>query len=295
MQKKLAQFHKPLTAYLLLAPQLIVTLVFFIWPAGNALWNSFLTGDAFGFHHYFVWFRNYTNLVKDSDYLHSIGVTFIFSISVAAVTLTLGLFMAVMANRVVRGSSAYKTLLIWPYAVAPAVAGIMWRFLFNPAVGILSYVAEKIGYDWNYMLHAKQAFLLIIIAASWQQFSYSFLFFLAGLQAIPRSLLEAAAIDGAGPKRRFFTIVFPLLSPTTFFLFVINVIYAFFETFGVIQVVTQGGPADSTNILVYKVYNDGFLGLDLGASAAQSVVLMLIVVLLTIIQFRYVERRVHYR
>jgi sn-glycerol 3-phosphate transport system permease protein len=295
MSRETAQFRKPFIAFCLLAPQLLITLIFFIWPAGEAVWGSFHQGDAFGLTSHFSWLANYQDLFSDPYYLKSIWVTFVFSISVSILTLALGMLMAVMANRVVRGATTYKTLLIWPYAVAPAVAGILWRFLFNPAVGVLAYSLDKFGIDWNYMLHAKQAMWLVIIAAVWQQFSYNFLFFLAGLQAIPKSLLEAAAIDGAGPKRRFFSIVFPLLSPTTFFLLIINMIYAFFDTFGIIQVVTQGGPYDSTNILVYKVYNDGFVGLDLGGSAAQSVVLMVIVIALTVIQFRYIERKVHYQ
>lgn len=291
---KRVQFNSRTIALLLVAPQIIITLVFFIWPSFEALKQSFFRGDAFGLHSHFVWFGNFVNLFTDSVYLNSIGLTLFFSVAVSLLTLASGLLMATLANRVIRGSSGYKTLLIWPYAVAPAVAGILWRFLFNPAVGVFSYWLHLLGYDWNFMLNGKQAMFLVIMASSWQQFSYNFLFFLAGLQAIPKSLIEAAAIDGASPWKRFWHIVFPLLSPTTFFLLVINMIYAFFDTFGVIQIVTQGGPANSTNTLVYKVYNDGFVGLSLGGSSAQSVVLMVIVILLTVLQFRYVERKVHY-
>lgn len=280
--------------YLFVAPQVIITLIFFIWPALTAIKQSVFHSDAFGIHHYFAGLDNFRDILQSAEYLKAVLVTLIFSVSVTALTMASGLLMAVLVNRVVYGSGAYKTLLIWPYAVAPAVAGILWRFLFNPAIGVISYVLEQLGYNWNYLLHPHQALLLVIIAASWQQFSYNFLFFLAGLKAIPQSLLDAAALDGAGVYRRFWTVVFPLLSPTTFFLLVINLIYAFFDTFGIIQVVTQGGPAAATNILVYKVYNDGFVGLNAGSSAAQSVILMVIVISLTVIQFRYIERKVHY-
>ncbi|MDH3970500.1 MAG: sn-glycerol-3-phosphate ABC transporter permease UgpA, partial [Rhodospirillales bacterium] len=238
--------------------------------------------------------ENFAELFGDPWYLQSIQVTAVFSVSVALLALTTALYLAVQADRVIRGAMAYKTLLVWPYAVAPAVAGVLWLFLFNPTLGIVAYALRKLGYDWNHLLDGDQAMFLVVIAAAWKQISYNFLFFLAGMQAIPRSLIEAAAIDGAGPARRFWTIVFPLLTPTTFFLMVINVVYAFFDTFGIIHQVTEGGPAGATNILVYKVFRDGFIGLDLGGSAAQSVVLMAIVIALTVIQFRYIERKVHY-
>ncbi len=290
---KRAVYKQSFFPYLLVLPQLIITFIFFFWPALDAIEGSFYRQDAFGIHEHFVWFSNFTELFSNTDYLNSFSVSFIFVFFVTITSLFFALLLAVLVNRVLR-SSAYKTLLIWPYAVAPAVAGVLWRFLFDPAVGIITYLLQMLGYNWNFLLNGKQALLLVIIAASWQQFSYNFIFFLAGLAAIPKSLIEAAAIDGAGPVRRFWTIVFPLLSPTTFFLLSINLIYAFFETFGVISTVTEGGPANATNILVYKVYFDGFFGLNIGSSDAQSVILMIIVLLLTVIQFRYIERRVHY-
>jgi sn-glycerol 3-phosphate transport system permease protein len=241
-----------------------------------------------------VWFDNFERVLSDPGYLHSLQVTVVFSIAVTVLGLSVALLLAMMADRVIKGASAYKTILIWPYAVAPAIAGVLWLFMFNPSVGIIAYLLRGIGIDWNHQLNGTQAMILVVIAAAWKQISYNFLFFLAGLQAIPKSLIEAAAIDCAGPGRRFWTIIFPLLSPTTFFLIVINVVYAFFETFGIIHAVTQGGPARATEILVYKVFRDGFIGLDLGGSAAQSVILMLIVVLLTVVQVRYIERRVQY-
>jgi sn-glycerol 3-phosphate transport system permease protein len=280
--------------YVLVAPQIAVTLIFFIWPASQALYQSVLIEDPFGLSSTFVWGENFAELFGDPQYLHSIRVTAVFSVSVALLALAAALYLAVQADRVIRGAMAYKTLLVWPYAVAPAVAGVLWLFLFNPTLGIVAYALRKLGYDWNHLLDGGQAMFLVVIAAAWKQISYNFLFFLAGMQAIPRSLIEAAAIDGAGPARRFWTIVFPLLTPTTFFLLVINVVYAFFDTFGIIHQVTEGGPAGATNILVYKVFRDGFIGLDLGGSAAQSVVLMAIVIALTVVQFRYIERKVHY-
>lgn len=280
--------------YLLLAPQLAVTLVFFIWPAVQALYQSLLVEDAFGLSTEFVWFENFEELFSDPLYLDTFINTVVFSSLVAFASMSLALLLAVMADRTIKGATAYKTLLIWPYAVAPAVAGVLWFFMFNPVVGINAYLLRGIGYDWNHYLDGGDAMALVVIAASWKQISYNFLFFLAGLQAIPRSLIEAAAIDGAGPFKRFWTIIFPLLSPTTFFLLVVNVVYAFFDTFGIIHATTEGGPAGATQILVYKVFSDGFIGLDLGGSAAQSVVLMVIVISLTVVQFRYIERRVEY-
>jgi sn-glycerol 3-phosphate transport system permease protein len=281
--------------YLLVAPQVVITILFFIWPASRALYQSLLLEDAFGMSSKFVWFENFQALFANDQYLETFGRTFVFSISVAALSMSVALLMAVMAERVIKGSTAYRTLLIWPYAVAPAVAGALWMFLFDPTLGIVAYAFDMMGYtEWNFRLNGGEAMVLVIGAAAWKQISYNFLFFLAGMQAIPKSLIEAAAIDGAGPGRRFWTIVFPLLSPTTFFLLVVNVVYAFFDTFGIIHAVTKGGPAKATEILVYKVYNDGFVGLDLGSSAAQSVILMAIVIVLTVIQFRYIERRVSY-
>lgn len=293
MEKRVI-FRHPVLPYLLLAPQIVITLVFFIWPAGQALKQSFFIEDAFGLSSEFVWLENFAELFADPLYLESMRITAVFSASVALLALTSALYLAVQADRVIRGAMAYKTLLIWPYAVAPAVAGVLWLLLFNPVMGYLPYLMLGAGYRWNAQINGDQAMMLVVVAAAWKQISYNFLFFLAGLQAIPKSLIEAAAIDGAGPARRFWTIVFPLLTPTTFFLLVINIVYAFFDTFGIIHAVTDGGPAGATNILVYKVFNDGFIGLDLGGSAAQSVVLMAIVITLTVVQFRFIERRVHY-
>lgn len=293
MEKRVVFHHRTLP-WLLLAPQLAITLIFFFWPAGQALWQSFRLVDPFGLSSQFVGLANFTDLFSSPEYLNSFRTTAWFSALVAFFGLSISLLLAVMADRVVRAAAFYKTLLIWPYAVAAAVAGVLWLFLFSPSVGILAVFMVKIGLQWNPRLNGTDAMALVVFASVWKQISYNFLFFLAGLQSIPRSLIEAAAIDGAGPGRRFWTIVFPLLSPTTFFLLIINFIYAFFDTFAVIDVVTQGGPGHATDILVYKVYNAGFKGLDLGSSAAQSVVLMLIVVILTALQFRYVDRKVNY-
>ena len=293
MEKRVV-FNDRLLPYLLVTPQIIITIVFFFLPAGQALLQSVLQEDAFGLSSEFVWFDNFVRIFEDDTYLNSFGVTVIFSVCVTFFGLSLSLLLAVMADRVIRGAMVYKTFLIWPYAVAPAVAGVLWGFLFNPTVGTIAYFLKALGYDWNYILNGNQALFLVIVAACWNQISYNFIFFLAGLQSIPKSLIEAAAIDGAGPGRRFWTIIFPLLSPTGFFLLVVNVVYAFFSTFGIIHAVTAGGPAKATEILVYKVWSDSFRALDLGGSAAQSVVLMAVVIGLTIAQFRYIERRVHY-
>jgi sn-glycerol 3-phosphate transport system permease protein len=287
-------FEQRLTPYLLVAAQLAITLVFFIWPAAQAFYQSTISEDAFGLSTTFVGLANFERLFTDSLYLYSIEITLLFSALVAASSLSIALLLAAMADRVIRGSAIYKTLLIWPYALAPAISGVLWLLLFNPTIGVVSYALRQVGYSWNNFLSGTDAMILIVAAAAWKQVSYNFLFFLAGLQSIPRSLIEAAAIDGAGPAKRFWTIVFPLLSPTTFFLVVVNLVYAFFDTFGLVHTTTAGGPAHATEILVYKVYRDGFVGLDVGGSAAQSVVLMAIVVLLTAIQFRYVERKVVY-
>ena len=293
MEKRVV-FKNRWLPYVLVTPQITITLVFFIWPASQALMQSVLVEDPFGLRSEFVWFDNFIELFSDPHYLGSLKTTLIFSSSTAFLALSLALILAVMADRVIKGATIYKAALLWPYAVAPAVAGVLWLFLFSPANGILALGLKSLGYDWNHVLKGEQAMVLVVIAAAWKQIAYNFLFFLAGLQMIPKSLIEAAAIDGARPARRFWTIIFPLLSPTTFFLIVVNVVYAFFETFGIIHAVTQGGPYKATDILVYKVYADGFIGLDLGGSAAQSVVLMAIVVTLTVIQFRYLERRVQY-
>lgn len=280
--------------YLLVAPQLAITVVFFFWPAGQALWYAFLRQDAFGMNAEFAGLENFVYLVNDPSYLASFKTTTIFSLLVATGGIVIALALAVMANRVVRGALAYRTLLIWPYAVAAAVAGVLWGFLFAPSIGIVTFVLRQFNIDWNWVLQGDQAMVLVVIASIWKQISYNFLFFLAGLQSIPKSLIEAAAIDGARPARRFWTIVFPLLSPVTFFLLVVNIVYAFFDTFGVIDATTEGGPAGATQILVYKVYVDGVKSADLGGSSAQSAILMLIVIALTIVQFRFVERKVTY-
>jgi sn-glycerol 3-phosphate transport system permease protein len=292
--EKRVVFRSAWLPYALLAPQIAVTLVFFFWPAAQAFWFSFQIQDAFGLRTEFVGLANFERLFGDEHYRASFATTAVFSSLVAFSGIGISLLLATMADRVLRGALAYKTLLIWPYAVAPAVAGVLWAFLFAPSIGIITYVLKRAGIDWNWIINGDQAMLLVVIASVWKQISYNFLFFLAGLQSIPRSLVEAAAIDGAGPLRRFWTIVFPLLSPTTFFLLVVNIVYAFFETFGVIDATTQGGPGTSTQILVYKVYHDGVKAADLGGSSAQSVILMFIVIVLTVVQFRFIERRVQY-
>lgn len=280
--------------YALVLPQITVTVVFFFWPALQALWFSLQLQDPFGESSRFAGLSNFEALWQDTAYLASFQTTAVFSLLVAVLGIAISLGLAVLAHRVARGALLYRTLLIWPYAVAPALAGVLWAFLFAPSVGVVSHALRLAGVDWNWVLRGDQAMLLVVLAATWKQISYNFLFFLAGLQAIPPSLLEAAAIDGAGPVRRFWSIVFPLLSPTTFFLLVVNIVYAFFDTFGVIDATTAGGPAQATNILVYKVYTDGVKSADLGGSSAQSVVLMAIVIALTAVQFRFVERKVQY-
>ncbi|MBJ7537957.1 sn-glycerol-3-phosphate ABC transporter permease UgpA [Marinomonas transparens] len=280
--------------WLLLLPQLLVTAIFFLWPAEQALEQAFYQEDAFGLSREFVGLENFVYLFTDPLYYQSMLTTLVFSFSVAIMGMSVALFLAVMADRVIRGKLTYQTLLIWPYAVAPALAGVLWWILFDPSMGPIALWLGSAGVDWNHYLDGNQAMILVVIASTWKQISYNFLFFLAGLQAVPRSLIEAASIDGASPVKRFWTIVFPLLSPTTFFLLVVNLVYAFFETFGVIDATTKGGPGQSTNTLVYKVFEDGFIGLDLGGSAAQSVVLMAIVGVLTVIQFRFIERKVQY-
>jgi len=294
MQTKRTVFPNKILPYLLLAPQMAITLIFFIWPALLAFWQSFLREDAFGFKTTFVWFDNYRRLFADPYYLNSFGRTLLFAGLVAFLSMGIALLLAIAASRVLRASKVYSTLIVWPYAVAPAIAGILWWFMFNPAIGIITYMLRTMGVQWNHLLNADNAMTLIVIASVWKQVSYNFLFFLAGLQSIPRSLEEAAAIDGAGPVKRFWTIVFPLISPTTFYLLVMNVVYATFDTFGVVDATTAGGPAKATEILVYKVYFDGFVGLNFGSSSAQSVILMAMVVGLTVIQFRFIERRVQY-
>lgn len=287
-------FPNKILPYLLLAPQIILTLVFFFWPASQAIYQSMLREDPFGLKSTFVGFANFSNILSDPNYLHAFQVTIVFSALTALVSMAVALLLATAADKVVRGQTFYRTLLIWPYAIAPAVAGILWLFLFHPSIGLFGrmFMAAGVNFDWK--LNGGQALTLVILASAWKQVSYNFLFFLAGLQAIPKSVLEAAAIDGAGASRRFWTIIFPLLSPTTFFLLVVNLVYAFFDTFGVIDALTKGGPGQATTTLIYRAYIDGRVNLDIGSSAAQSVVLMGVVIALTVVQFRYIERKVHY-
>ena len=288
-------FSNRVLPYLLILPQLIVTLTFFYWPALQGLFQALMRSDPFGLHNQFIWFENFIDLFKDPLYLKSIVVTLMFSFAVATVSISTGLFIASMANRALRFKAVTRTLLIWPYAVAPAISGILWLFLLHPSYGIVALTIKSwFGMDWNPVLRGSDAMIMVIMASAWKQISYNFVFFMAGLQAVPHSLIEAAVMDGASPFRRFWAITFPLLSPTLFFVTVMNLIYSFFETFGVIHTVTQGGPGGATNILVYKVYQDGFIGLNLGSSAAQSIVLMSLIVVITIVQFKYVERKVHY-
>jgi sn-glycerol 3-phosphate transport system permease protein len=279
---------------LLVAPQLIISFMFFFYPSGQAIWNSLFLPDPFGLKTEYVGLDNFRFLLTDSYYLASFKTTIIFSTAVSVSSMAIGLYLAALADRLIKGAGVYQTLLIWPYAIAPAIAGVLWLFLFNGNIGLISYYLQGIGYDWNHTLDGDQAMFLVVLASSWGRISYNFLFFLAGLQAIPKSIIEAAAIDGASFWRRFLTIVIPLLSPITFFLLVVNIVYAFFDTFGIVHTITSGGPEQDTNILVYKVFSDGFVSQDLGSSAAQSVILLFLVGVLTIIQFKYIEKKVHY-
>ncbi len=289
-----ATFPHRFLPWLLVLPQLLISLVFFYWPALQAMWQSTLKEDPFGLSSRFVGLENFRKVLSDPAYLNSFQVTAFFSVVTAFLSMSLALLLAVQVEKVLTGKAFYRTLMIWPYAVAPAIAGMLWLFMFNPSFGTLAWPLRQMGIDWDPLLNSGQAMGLVIAAASWKQISYNFLFFVAGLQAIPKSLIEAAAIDGAGSARRFWTIVFPLLAPTTFFLLVVNSVYALFDTFGIIHAVTGGGPGKATETLVYKVYNDGYNNFLLGSSAAQSVILMAIVITLTAFQFKYVERRVHY-
>ena len=279
---------------LLVAPQLIISFIFFFYPSGQAIWNSLFLPDPFGLKTEYVGLDNFSFLLTDSYYLASFKTTIIFSTAVSVSSMAIGLYLAALADRLIKGAGVYQTLLIWPYAIAPAIAGVLWLFLFNGNIGLISYYLQGIGYDWNHTLDGDQAMFLVVLASSWGRISYNFLFFLAGLQAIPKSIIEAAAIDGASFWRRFLTIVIPLLSPITFFLLVVNIVYAFFDTFGIVHTITSGGPEQDTNILVYKVFSDGFVSQDLGSSAAQSVILLVLVGVLTVIQFKYIEKKVHY-
>ena len=292
MQK--VAFPNKVLPYVLVAPQIILTVIFFFWPASQAIYQSLMREDPFGLRSTFVGLANFQLVLSDPNYLHSFKITIVFNVLTTLLAMGAALLLATAVDKVVKGQTFYRTLLIWPYAVAPAVAGMLWLFMFNPAMGTLAYLLRKNGIYWDPLLNGDQAMGLIVVAAAWKQISYNFLFFVAGLQAIPKSLIEAAAIDGARGARRFWTIVFPLLAPTTFFLMVVNIVYAFFDTFGIIHSVTGGGPAKATETLVYKVYNDGFVNLSFGTSAAQSVILMVIVIALTAIQFRFIEKRVHY-
>ena len=292
--EKRAVFRSNWLPWVLIAPQAAVIAVFFFWPAAQVLLQSVQQTNPFGTSVEWVALENFENLWNDPTYLASFSTTAVFSVLVAVLGISISLLLAVFADRIVKAALAYRTLLILPYAVAPAVAGVLWLFMLAPSVGVVSFWLRALGVDWNPLLDGQQAMAMVVIAAVWKQISYNFLFFLAGLQSIPKSLIEAAAIDGARPWRRFWTIVFPLLSPTTFFLLVINIVYAFFETFGIIDAATSGGPGKDTSILVYKIYYDGFKAMDLGAAAAQSVVLMTIVIALTVVQFRFVEKKVNY-
>ncbi|MFT4268365.1 MAG: sn-glycerol-3-phosphate ABC transporter permease UgpA [Xenophilus sp.] len=293
MEKRVL-FRSAWLPWALVAPQLVVVGVFFFWPAFQALIQSLQQQDAFGSSITWVGLDNFQALWNDETYLHSVQVTLVFSLSVTALGLSIALMLAAFADRIVRGSAFYRTFMILPYAVAPVVTGVLFSFMFSSSLGVAAYWLKKMGVDWNYLLNSSQAMALVVMAAAWKQISYNFLFFLAGLQSIPKSLVEAAAIDGAGPLKRFFSIQLPLLSPTAFFLLVINMVYAFFDTFAIIDAITQGGPGRDTATLVYRVYFDGFRGMDAGSAAAQSVVLMAIVIALTVIQFRFVEKKVHY-
>lgn len=286
--------HQNKYAWLFIIPQLLVTLVFFIWPAWSALDQSFFYTDAFGVHQHFAGLSNFFDLLHDSAYAKAVWVTFIIALSVTALTMGFGLMMAVLVNNREKSQSVYKSLMIWPYAIAPAVAGILWRFLCHPTLGWLTHILDSVGIHFDYINNAQQAMLVVILTASWQQFSYNFLFYFAAIRAIPTVLIDASIIDGAGPWQRFWHIIVPLLSPTTFFLLLMNLIYGFFDTFGIIQVMTHGGPGNSTTNLIYKVYQDGFEGMDLGSSSAQSVLLMLLVIMVSLIQFKYLEKKVHY-
>ena len=292
---KRSHFTSKFLAYLLITPQILVTLTFFYWPAAQGLLQSVMLSDPFGQRNQFVWLDNFIGIFTDPLYLKSVGITLVFSFAVAVLAILTGLLIATMANRALIAKTPIRTLLIWPYAVAPAISGILWLFLLHPSFGVIAiFIKRRLGIDWNPVLNGTDAFIMVVLASAWKQISYNFVFFMAGLQAVPHSLIEAAAMDGAGPFRRFWAITLPLLSPTLFFLMVMNVIYAFFETFGVIHTVTQGGPGGATTTLVYKVYQDGFIGLNLGSSAAQSVVLMALIVIITVLQFKYVERKVQY-
>lgn len=291
---KRTQFQNSPIPYLFVAPQIAIIAIFFLWPAGQAVYQSFLLEDAFGLSSQFVWFRNYEDTILNRVWLETAVFTLVFSALVSFFSLAIALILAVRANEVLHAGGPYKTLLIWAYAVAPPVAGLIGNLLFNPLIGDMFHLLNAMGWDFNHNQDGFDAGFMVILIAVWKQVSVNFIFFLAGLQGIPASVQEAARLDCKSAERRFWTITFPLLAPTSFFLLVINVTYAFFETFGIIDVTTRGSPGGATSTLVYKVYVDGFLGADLGGSSAQSVILLLMVLALTVFQFKFIERKVHY-
>lgn len=281
-------------AALFIAPQLLITFVFFIWPACSALRGAFFYTDAFGLQEHFAGWCNFFDLFFDSSYIKAAWVTLVIAVSITFLTMSLGLMMAYLVNKRGKSQGIYKGLLIWPYAVAPAVAAMLWRFLCHPALGWVTQFFQYLGFSFDYMNNAHQAMGVVILAGCWQQFSYNFLFYFAALKAVPQSIIEAAIIDGASPRQRFWQVIMPLLSPTSFFLLIMNLMYGFFDTFGIIQVMTQGGPGASTTNFIYKVYEDGFVGMDLGSASAQSVLLMLFVGVISWLHFLYLEKKVHY-
>lgn len=288
-------FRSRALPYMLLVPQLLILFVFFYWPAGQAVYQSLMTTDAFGGNPQFVGLENFQRLFDSPEYLESVRTTLFFSALVTGLSTGIGLLLALFVDRAARGRGTYRTLLLWPYAVAPVIVGVLWIFLLDPSIGLVAFMLTKwLGIEWRPALTPSHGLALVVIASVWKQISYNFIFFLAGLQAIPRFLIEQAAIDGASVLRRTRDIVIPLLGPTTFFLIVMNVVYAFFETFGIVHIMTRGGPGTATTILAYKTFRDGFVSQDFGSSGAQSVILMIMVVLLTLAQFKFVERRVHY-
>lgn len=288
-------FKNKLLPYLLLAPQLLITLIFFIWPAAKTMIFSVQAVDPFGNDSTFVGLDNFIEIFEDEHYLASFKTTIIFTFLVTSIGLTVSLFFAALVDYIVKAKTLYRTLFILPYAVAPAIAAVLWGFLFNPSFGIVVKIFEYFGLLWSHAQDNVQAMILVVLASVWKQISYNFLFFLAALQAVPKSLMEAAAVEGAGPIRRFIGISLPLIAPITFFLLIINIVYAFFDTFAIIDAATQGGPVQATTTLIYKIYRDGMTGLDLSISAAQSIILMICVGILTFIQFKYIEKRVSYQ
>ena len=292
---KRSVFRNRALPYLLLLPQLAVTVVFFFWPAWESLRLSFFRTSAFGDRVTFVGLDNFTKLLGDPDYYQSVLNSFVFAFGVTGIGVGAGLLVAALATQKIRGLTVYRTAVLWPYGIAAPIAGIIFLFMFHPSYGVLPYWLSFVsGYEFNWLLKGWVAMALVIVATAWTHVGYNIAFFLAGLLAIPESVLEAASVDGAGSLRRFALIVFPLLAPITFYLVVVNLIFSFFGSFGMIHAVTQGGPGGATEIMVFKVYKDGFIGLNMGSSAAQSVMLMIVVIGLTALQFRFVERRITY-